>query len=132
MRPYFNAGFISVKDGDTFATTWIDTARRIDESRWVTNKRPWLDQIAIPVVFARLGWEVEELGVAFNYPGHLMPLDESPPYFVHYHWPRVILNSRPLLFRTKTLVNRHPLLRTILERNEGWSEVLAAVDGQTG
>lgn len=130
MRPYFNAGFIYVKDGDAFTRMWIDTARRIDANERVSNKRPWLDQIAIPVAFARLGWKVNELSTNFNYPCHLTPLDDSPPYFAHYHWPSVILNSQPLLFRTKTLVNRHPLLRAILERDEDWSAVLAAMDGE--
>lgn len=48
MMPYFNAGFIWVRNGKEFSECWIDTARQIDAHPGVTNKRPWLDQIAIP------------------------------------------------------------------------------------
>lgn len=62
MRPYFNAGFISVRDGDAFARMWVETVRRIDAEPRILNKRPWVDQIALPVTAARLGWEIPAPG----------------------------------------------------------------------
>ena len=129
MRPYFNAGFIAVKDGDQFADMWTDTAQKIDADQGIINKRPWLDQLALPVTFARLGWEVSELSELFNYPCHLSPIEGATPYFAHYHWPRVIENSPPLRWLTAQLITEFPLLQQILGKYPEWETLLASPDG---
>lgn len=128
MRPYFNAGFIAVRDGDDFARMWVETVRCIDAEIAITNKRPWLDQIGLPVTAARLGWDIRALDDMFNFPCHLSPIGTASPYFAHYHWPKVIATSPPLLFRTQELLRREPVLESILSRHEEWEPVLSPRD----
>lgn len=49
QMPYFNAGMVSFDPKTNFARTWYDVARRIDDAPEVSDKRPWLDQIALPL-----------------------------------------------------------------------------------
>lgn len=126
MRPYFNAGFISVRDGDGFARMWLDTARKIDSDPTILNKRPWLDQVALPVALARLGWMTRTLPDAFNYPCHLASLSGLAPYFAHYHWPSVVEKNPQLLFHVRTLLARRPTLREVLGLYEEWHPLLRA------
>lgn len=125
MRPYYNAGFIAVEDGDTFARAWIDCARKIDAVPEIRNKRPWLDQIALPVAFDTLGWTVDPLNDAFNYPCHLAAIRSESPYFAHYHWPHIIADQPKLAFRFADLLRRHAPLAGILAQHEGWNTLAA-------
>ena len=127
MRPYYNAGFIAVEDGDRLATAWIDCARRIDEDQRIRNKRPWLDQVALPVAFAELDWTVEPLGDAFNYPCHLTRIGTFGPYFAHYHYPHVIAGEPKLAFRCADLLRRYPPLAGSLSRFEGGKALVERV-----
>jgi hypothetical protein len=126
MRPYFNAGFLAVRDGDAFSAMWVDTVRRIDADARIGNKRPWLDQIGLPVAAARLGWPIRDLDDRFNFPCHLAPIAGASPYFAHYHWPRIIARDPVLLRRVKGLIARTPALGAILGRHAEWEEVLEA------
>lgn len=126
MRPYFNAGFIAVRNGEAFADMWVETVRRIDAETAIGNKRPWLDQIGLPVAAARLGWRFHALGDRFNFPCHLSPIAGSSPYFAHYHWPQIIAGSPPLLYRTRALIRRHPRLEVILGQHDEWRDILQA------
>ena len=129
MRPYYNAGFILAEDGDRLAETWSACARRIDEDKRIRNKRPWLDQIALPVAFAELDWTVEPLSDAFNYPCHLARISTLGPYFAHYHYPRVIADEPKLAFRFASLLSRYPPLAGILSRFEGWKTLVGRFAG---
>lgn len=124
MRPYYNAGFIMVSQGDRFAQTWTRVARQIDADDTIGNKRPWLDQVALPVAFAELGWTVDTLGDAFNFPCHLAPVGEVAPYFAHYHFARVIAEQPKLRFRVIQLMDRYPALGPLLSRFEGWETLV--------
>lgn len=124
MRPYFNAGFIAVRDGDAFARMWVETVRRIDAEPRILNKRPWVDQIALPVTAARLGWEIRPLGDRFNFPCHLSATGAASPYFAHYHWPKVIAGQPLLRFRVSDLLRRAPNLTGILGRHGEWDDIL--------
>ncbi|WP_171176802.1 hypothetical protein [Ruegeria sp. HKCCA4633] len=123
MRPYFNAGFIYVRRGSDFAEVWVDTARQIDRSPDIINKRPWLDQIALPVAVARLGWKSQDLPDAFNFPYHLSDDMSISPYFAHYHWPRVVARSPRLYNRVQSLVLRNPKLNDVLKLHSEWSDI---------
>ncbi len=127
MRPYYNAGFIMVSDGDRFAQTWTRVARQIDADDRIVNKRPWLDQVALPVAFAELGWKADALGDAFNFPCHLASLGEVAPYFAHYHYAEVIAAQPKLRFRLATLMDRYPELEPILSEFQGWARLVRQV-----
>ncbi|MEM9222410.1 MAG: hypothetical protein AAGB11_08410 [Pseudomonadota bacterium] len=128
IRPYYNAGFILVEDGDRFARTWAECAKKIDAQDDIRNKRPWLDQIALPLAFSELGVEVEALTEAFNFPCHLLTIGDVSPYFAHYHYASVIAQQPKLSFRFRRLVEGYSPLKRILARYEGWDVLLDTLE----
>jgi len=124
MREYFNAGFIWVRDGDTFSQAWIDTALRIDADDTIVNKRPWLDQIALPITFKRLRWKVEQAVTDLNYPAHLQEIGTDRPYIAHYHWPRVFPNNPILQRDLRFYLGKFPLLKEIIQIDPDWQVAL--------
>ena len=85
MLPYFNAGVVAIQTGLGFAEMWEDSCQRIDAEISITNKYPWLDQLALPVTIARLNLTVKVLDTRFNYAVHISPLPKDLPFFCHYH-----------------------------------------------
>jgi hypothetical protein len=70
--PYFNAGFVAFPDGSEggqarFAERWIETALDLDHNCRIGGKRPWLDQISLPLTLARFGYDTDVLGETWNY-----------------------------------------------------------------
>lgn len=124
MRPYFNAGFIGVRDGRSFAKCWLETARIIDRDDKIENKRPWLDQIALPITFERLGWHVGEAPSSMNFPAHLNALPNTLPYLVHYHFPHVLLKSDRLRADLDFYMSKFPDLRQILSNDPSWADAV--------
>ena len=67
VPPYFNSGLVVFPErwrddaGRSFAEVWYDTARRIDAIPDLDNKRPYLDQMSLPVAMARAGLRWNEL-----------------------------------------------------------------------
>lgn len=96
--PYFNAGFIGMSDardaqGETFADTWLKTAIEIDRAASVQNKRPWLDQISLPVAGYRRGTKFTLLGNEYNF-SLFRTHGELPtfPRILHYHHAATLKN----------------------------------------
>ena len=71
--PYFNAGFVSFSDmpleddGRSFGAMWLEFARQFDWHCAVADKRPWLDQITLPLVMAEFGLSCLLLPEFYNY-----------------------------------------------------------------
>jgi hypothetical protein len=125
MPPYFNSGFVAVRRGVDLGRAWLACCRRIDADRDVRYKRPWLDQIALPVAVARLGLEYRCLDERFNYPCHRRRIDpRDPPYFAHYHWPEVLLRDRVLWSACRALARQYPPLAEALRWYPGWRPLL--------
>lgn len=89
--PYFNAGMIlfpetPLPDGLRFAQAWYDTAMTIDHVVPVAKKRPWLDQIALPVTLKRwnLGYKIADEALNYSAPDRKLKLGERP-LLLHYH-----------------------------------------------
>lgn len=67
VPPYFSAGFVLFPErhrnaeGLSFAQTWHDTACRIDAIADLPGKRPYLDQMSLPVAIRRAGLRWNEL-----------------------------------------------------------------------
>ncbi len=62
--PYFNGGFVAIHqpdqvDGKGFGRLWYDTAQEFDHNARLPGKRPWLDQITLPLTLARHGFAAE-------------------------------------------------------------------------
>lgn len=124
MPPYFNAGVVAARDGAAFSRCWLETARTIDGDVRIANKRPWLDQVALPVAAALLGYELESLTEDLNYPVHERCLDERhAPTLCHYHWPEVVEQEAGLSKLVDDLSREHPALRDLMGRYPKWSGV---------
>lgn len=67
MIPYFSSGFVvfpeqyRTPDGQSFAQVWMDTAQKIDAIEGLDNKRPYLDQMSLPLAILRAGLKWNEL-----------------------------------------------------------------------
>lgn len=90
--PYFNAGLVSfpttVKgtSGMGFAEAWADAAAQFDRCS-VANKRPWLDQITLPLTLYRDGFRWAALKDRYNYSLAEREKKTFPPgtMLLHYH-----------------------------------------------
>ena len=125
MPPYFNAGFVAIDREVPLGAEWAGCAGRIDADPTVPDKRPWLDQIALPVALARLGIVPDCVDERYNYPAHLKPVPmRHLPYFMHYHTPEVI-RAEPLANAlVAELAAEHEQLRGILEASPAWRVLL--------
>jgi hypothetical protein len=126
--PYFNAGFVSfsdlplAEDGRNFGALWLDHARRFDWECAVANKRPWLDQVTLPLTMASYGLNCLVLPEVFNYSiserEDLSAVQAAK--MVHYHRP-AYFNSLPHaadfldLARAKVPATLQANLETLLE-----------------
>ena len=73
VAPYFNAGLIvtderyRTPDGKRFAEVWLETALELDRRSYIPNKRPYLDQMSLPVATLRAGMTWNILPERYNY-----------------------------------------------------------------
>jgi hypothetical protein len=111
MLPIFNGGVIVVQNGLGFTEIWEDCCRRIDAEVSITNKYPWLDQLAIPVAIARLNLTVNVLDDRFNYPVHIAPLPKELPFLCHYHVPSWIRGEPRLNQLVSELANTYSTIK---------------------
>lgn len=96
-EPYYNAGVIAFEDGKnkgkTFPSIWLETALRIDDNEKIATKRPWLDQISLPVSIERANLIVNELDEEWNFSlsrkretdEEISRINSANPYIIHYH-----------------------------------------------
>lgn len=124
MLPYFNAGFIAVSSKIAFAETWGNVCRTIDANPKVTQKRPWLDQIALPITVEQLNMSSDCLDERFNFPAHLKPLSSELPFFCHYHTPDVIRREPVLNSLVQNLAQTYPFINTLLNSRPEWANLL--------
>ena len=137
MVPYFNAGVIAIQNGLALKPVWEECCQIIDATHSITNKRPWLDQIALPVALARLNLDYHCLDERFNYPAHHKPLTNSSfqstpkkgmekflPFLCHYHWPSIIRREPRLNQLVKELAETYPLLEKLILNSDEWAQLL--------
>ena len=124
MLPYFNGGVIAVQNGINFAQAWEECCRMLDAEDSITNKRPWLDQFALPIAVTKLNLAYNCLDERFNYPSHLKPLSQSLPFLAHYHWPTVIRREPRLNQLVVEFCQDYPLLEKLLLSIPEWAQLL--------
>lgn len=59
VAPYYSSGFVMFPQGAGFAETWMETAQVLDRVPGLeAHRRPYLDQISLPLAMVRagLGW----------------------------------------------------------------------------
>ena len=110
ILPCYNAGLIVVDNGLNFSEEWIKCCKKIDSAEHITDKRPWLDQIALPIAVKKMNLTYKVLGTNFNYP-HLLPIVAEIPFFHHFPRPAYILNEEIVHNFIKHLIEKYPLLK---------------------
>jgi len=64
VPPYFSSGLVTfpekLADGRRFGEVWYDCARQVDRAEHIDNRRPYLDQMTLPVAIQRAGlnWNI--------------------------------------------------------------------------
>jgi hypothetical protein len=121
MPPYFNAGFIASRAARELGGAWVACCRRLDADPAIRNKRPWLDQIALPVAVTQLGLDYRCLDDRFNFPCHVRRIDpRRVPIFAHYHGPRVLRRDPVLRRQCRELSRAHRPLADAFARFPAW------------
>lgn len=118
--PYFNAGFVQfpnapLLDGKTFSEVWLETAQMVDMDSDIPNRRPWLDQITLPVAIKRAGLSHHVLSDVYNFslsrfqpnnPKNLSSqnlkkiargikrVNGADPVVLHHHQPKFFLDTK--------------------------------------
>lgn len=90
--PYFNAGFVMFPEAPPpgqdhgFGALWLDTALAFDWGCAIGGKRPWLDQITLPLTLKRfgLGYHVADTALNFSISDRTHEPDARPA-ILHYH-----------------------------------------------
>lgn len=93
LIPYFSSGLVIFPEAagkkDRFPDVWYDTARRIDRIDTLEKRRPYLDQMSLPVAIQRAGlkWNILPEEQHYILGGRLrgkpLPADKDI-YTVHY------------------------------------------------
>jgi len=121
--PYFSSGFFTfperhrTTDGQSFPEVWMDIAQRLDQNPDIPKKRPYLDQISLPLAIQKAGlkWNMLPQEQHFILGGRMrgQPLPEDIDiYTVHYRqWP--ILKEVGLSRLGKRLLNKHAGVRRV-------------------
>ena len=129
MPPYFNAGMMATSDAGELALEWARICKAIDVMEDINPRRPWLDQIALPIAVARRGLAFRSLDEAWNYPAHMKPLGGHAA-IVHYHQPAVIAREPRLTACVARLMARYPQMRAVVEADPAWAPVMAVLGCQ--
>ncbi len=134
MLPYYNAGFIAVDKALNFSKTWIHYCQLIDKNPQIQGKRPYLDQMALPLTAAALNIECTEVDKKYNYPPRLQDdpaVAEAIVY--HYNNPEVILSTAP---QVRALIQEfaelYPIIKSKVLQNSAWQVLLTSVEAAKG
>lgn len=123
---YFNSGVIFADAGAGLGQAWIDCARAILQVPAMREQRHWLDQVSLAIAVHKLGLRYSGLDERFNFPAHLKPVPDEPPFFCHYHWPRIVRREPLLLDLARDLAREHPVIARRMAGDAEWAALLHA------
>ncbi len=109
MPPYFNAGLVYAPDARRFGEDWLELAHAIDADDRVPSKRPWLDQISLPLAIAQDGRRFTILPPTFNHPTHHAAAAVDT-VLAHYHDLEHVFIDRRLSHELRAVLERLPAL----------------------
>lgn len=119
--PYYNAGVVSVPANSGFGALWSRFAKRIDRNPLIPRKRPWLDQIALPVAAQAAGLPRSALSREAHFRTPKERIRGTVPALCHYHRP-FTLRREPLLKHTAAVLGaQHPELATLWAGSKEWA-----------
>jgi hypothetical protein len=122
--PYFSSGLFSfpeqfrTADGKSFPQVWYEVATRIDWHTDIDQKRPYLDQMTLPLAIQKAGltWNILPDAQHFILGGRSRgkPLPQDREIFtVHYRkWP--VLKEAGLSGLAKTLLEKHAGIKKMI------------------
>lgn len=96
--PYYSSGFVIYPrhsenaDHASFPETWYETAQRIDAITGLENKRPYLDQMSLPIAIKRAGMKWNQIPEEQHYilggtlRGQPFPSDQGITTVHYRHW----------------------------------------------
>ena len=126
VMPYFSAGLVVFPETgpQRFPDIWYDTARQIDRIETLDNRRPYLDQMSLPIAIKRAGLAWNELPEEQHFimggklRGEPLPTDRTI-YTVHYRHNGVLKESGLLGTARKLLQDKTgvPFVRRLTEGN---------------
>lgn len=123
--PYYSSGFVTFPenhlsaDGKSFPETWMDIAQIIDATPDIPHKRPYLDQMTLPLAITRAGLKPNLMDERqhFILGGKLRgkPLPEDMEILtVHYRrW--LVLKEAQLSGLGKNLLRKHAGVKRVYE-----------------
>jgi hypothetical protein len=122
--PYFSSGLFSfpeqhrTPDGKSFPQVWYEVAQAVDADRDIPHKRPYLDQMTLPLAIQKAGlqWNILPDTQHFILGGRSRgkPLPEDRDIFtVHYRKWRV-LKEAGLSGMAKTLLVKHAGIKKMI------------------
>jgi hypothetical protein len=116
VLPNFNAGAVGFVErgnaaGQQLQDLWFDTSIAIDGNPEIIGKRPWLDQIALPIAAASMGERVEVPSDLHNFfPYRLKGVEDLPHInFLHYRMPLHYRKYETCRQITENLLERCPI-----------------------
>jgi len=127
-RPYFNTGLVASRQASRLAAAWTEVALRIDGDPQLPPavRRPWLDQLALPVAAVREGWRITQLDPAWNHPSWAWPRPEGRlPVLYHYQLPERFLEDRRVHAIVRELAWSNPRIANVLDGDAKFRPVLA-------
>ena len=126
VLPYYSAGLVVFPENGAqrFPDVWYDTARAINRIETLDNRRPYLDQMSLPVAIQRAGLAWNELPESqhFIMGGQLRgaPLPEGREVFTVHYRHNGVLKESGLLGTARRLLQDHtgvPFVRRLTEGN---------------
>lgn len=115
--PYFSSGLFSfpeqyrTPDGKSFPQVWYEVAQAVDANPDIPQKRPYLDQMTLPLAIQKVGldWNIlpdtQHFILGGRQRGEPLPQDREI-FTVHYRkWP--VLKEAGLTGLAKTLLDKH-------------------------
>lgn len=130
MFPYFNAGLIqvNVKHTEDFSTQWGQLAKALDLDELFVGKRPWLDQLALPLTAAKLKLSHYCLDETYNFPANIKKYTSDQNIkIVHYHKPERISLNFELMCIVAKIIKYYPWLTKYLEEDQDWLPVSRSI-----
>ncbi len=123
--PYFSSGLFSFPEshrnaeGKTFPEVWMEVARMLDDAPDLPKKRPYLDQMSMPIAIRKAGldWNIlpdeQHFILGGRARGEPLP-DDRPIFTVHYRqWE--ILKEVGLSRLAKDLLEKHAGVRRMAQ-----------------
>ena len=122
--PYFSSGLFSFPEGHrtaagkSFPQVWYDVARMVDANPDIPQKRPYLDQMTLPLAIQKSGltWNIlpdtQHFILGGRSRGKPLPADREI-FTVHYRkWP--VLKEAGLSGLGKTLLEKHTGIKKMI------------------